>query len=49
MIPKDQGGGGTRNKKVNQPFPSKVVQNKLVDERRATNQHHKIEVNGNHE
>jgi len=32
MIPKDQGGGGTRYQKVNQLFPKKVVQNKSVDE-----------------
>src|ERR1700685_502052 len=30
MIPKDQGGGGAANQKVNHPFPSRVVQNKSV-------------------
>jgi len=44
MIPKDQGEGGTHDQKVNQPFPSQVVQNKSVDEWRATSQYHKITI-----
>jgi len=30
MIPKDQGGGGTPNQKVNRELPSLIVQNKVV-------------------
>jgi len=30
MIPKDQGGGGTANQKVNRELSSLTVQNKVV-------------------
>jgi hypothetical protein len=43
MIPKDQGGGGTANQKVNQRFPSRVMQNKPVDKMRKAKERTELE------